>query len=123
MWFKLKCKRCGETLSGERSYDTDRTNGTTICRPWYTEKGLNHLAVACLKCGTIHDTTPALLGVLIGRPFRVHLTINPRDEYHLEGYMGKTPEAYLMVQLRNMNVPKDISVALVERKIIGIDKS
>jgi hypothetical protein len=124
MWIKLRCKGCDEMLSGKNSYDVDPINGTSITRPWYTdETGLNHMAVACLKCGTIHDIIPSIIKIFIGRPYKVYNTINVRDESFLREYKGKSPEAFRKVQLRNIMISRDIIDAMVERHILGIDSS
>ncbi|VAV84821.1 hypothetical protein MNBD_DELTA01-1901 [hydrothermal vent metagenome] len=121
MWFKLGCKKCGEILSGKNCYDVNSEEGTSIARPWYAdETGLNHTAIVCLECGTIHDTTPSLLKVFIGSrsPFKVNATLDPQNAHLLEGYKGKCPEAYRKTQLKHMGIPKDIIDALANRKII-----
>ena len=119
---KFKCVACGKVLSNP--YDVDPLNGNIIMRPWYTDQnGLNHSAIACLECGTIHDTSGSiwrfLLSVFINRFMKVHSTIHPMNETILKDYHGKYPTVARKKYLHDMGISKDIVDALASRKIIS----
>jgi hypothetical protein len=119
---KFKCRACNENVG--ISYDVDQTNGNLIGRPWYVdESGLNHLAIVCLKCGTIHDasgsTSRAFL-TLFKSKLKVHGVINPVQLSELVlDKVGREPALFRDTAIEYIGLPAPIIDALVERNILG----
>jgi hypothetical protein len=54
---KFTCKGCGHVYT--TANDPVAPHGSLVVARWSRDKtGLDHYAMACLKCGTIHDTVP-----------------------------------------------------------------
>lgn len=119
---KFKCFTCHEVLS--KSYDVDPAHGDIISRPWYRdETGLNHLAIACLLCGTIHDASGSFLrGVLSGftSPLKVHNDLNPMELGTLIMQRTDHPESESRrIAVSEIGIPEEIIDVLLQRNILG----
>jgi hypothetical protein len=113
----FKCFICKRTI--DISYDMDPVNGNIMMRPWYVEDetGLNHQAVLCLKCFTVHDTSGSTLRFVfqsfLSRPLKIHCAIRPINEGIVElTYSSGNSE------LIN-SFPADIINLLVKNKKLG----
>lgn len=119
---KLKCLTCRKTVS--KSYDVDPVNGDLLGRPWYIDENeLKHLAIVCLHCGTIHDSSGSLLrGVLSGfrSPLKIHNDINPMELGMMIMGRSKHPETESrQIAINDFGIPEQIIDVLVERKLLG----
>jgi hypothetical protein len=119
---KIKCVTCQRVIS--KSYDVDPSTADVLGRPWYRDEGgLNHLAIVCLHCGTIHDCSGSILkGLLSGfqSALKVHDDLNPMElamlvmqhTAHLEADSRR-------VAIEKLGIPAAVLDVLVERKILG----
>lgn len=119
---KVKCSTCGKTIS--KSYDVNPTNGDLLARPWYIdESGLKHLAIVCLHCGTIHDSSGSLFrGVLSGfkSPLKIHNDINPMQLGMMIMSRSEHPEKESRkIAINELGIPEIVIDVLVKRKLLG----
>ena len=118
----FQCRCCGALLS--RSYDSDRTAGDVLGRPWYRDDtGLNHLAIVCLNCGTIHDCSGSAIRALLtlGKTkYKCHNSIDPLQLSTMVRSMtgGLTSDART-IAVEKLGIPESVVNALVERTLLG----
>ena len=77
------CPACKHVHTGPKDSYLISPQGTFLLLPWYTdEKGLNHNAMTCLKCGSVHAVVPpsflASLFSLGKTSWQVVATISPK---------------------------------------------
>lgn len=119
---KFTCVTCHKVLS--KSYDVDARGADLLGRPWYRdESGLNHLAVVCLHCGTIHDASGSMLRWLLSgfrSALKVHDDLNPMEISMLVMQHTDDPETESrIVAVKKLGIPEVVIDALVERNILG----
>lgn len=119
---KFKCLTCGATVS--KSYNVDPANGDLLGLPWYIDdKGLKHLAIVCLHCGTIHDCSVSLLRAVLSAfrsPLKIHNDINPMELGMMIMGRSEHPETESrQIAINDFGIPERIIDVLVERKVLG----
>lgn len=119
---KFKCVTCHKVIS--KSYDVDPNAADVLGRPWYRDdSGLNHLAIVCLHCGTLHDCSGSILrGLLSGfrSALKVHDDLNPMELSMLVMQHTSQPETESRrIAVEKLGIPRAVIDALVERKILG----
>ncbi len=119
---KFTCVTCQKVLS--KSYDVDPRGADLLGRPWYRDdNGLNHLAVVCLHCGTIHDASGSVLrSILSGfrSALKFHDDLNPMELSMLVMQQTDHPETESrMVAVTKLGIPEVVIDVLVERNILG----
>ena len=124
---KFICPCCEKRLS--ISYTVDPEKGEIIAGPWYRDKqGLNHVAIGCLNCGAIHDTSGrgflgAILTLLLGRmPMMIHSSLEPMElPVLVEALMSEAPEktAREIAAGEEFAIPELVIDAFVGRKLLG----
>ena len=126
----FRCVSCGKNLSV--SYDADPVHGDMMMRPWYPEEvtGLNHQAVLCLKCSSVHDTSGAMLRFIfqsfLDRPLKVHcvwrpvLSGNKLEVTYPNGHLELIGDAKKANSIIN-SFPIDILNILINKNILSED--
>lgn len=119
----IKCANCQQALS--RSYDDDRKLANFIRRPWYRDRDRTaHMAIACLRCGTVHDCSESLLRTLTAtftkQRLRVHRTISPDGLVRAVMQRADNPDLEARdIVIKQLGIKPDVLDALVERELIG----
>ena len=119
---RFTCRTCKKVL--RKPLNSSSLDGEMLASPWYrADGGLNHLPIACLHCGTIHDFSVSifktLVAALTGDPWKVHGDFSPMEIgvsvlNAVEAGMGAR-EALKAA----LSPPDGIVDALVERELLG----
>jgi hypothetical protein len=84
---------------------------------------LNHLAIVCLHCGTIHDCSGSVLRGLLTAfrsALKVHDDINPMELSMLVMQHTERPETESRaVAVKKLGIPEVVIDVLLERNILG----
>ena len=119
---RFRCLTCDQTVS--RPYDVDPIKGDLLGRPWYIDDAvLKHLAIVCLKCGTIHDCSGSLLRGLLSAfrtPMKVHDDINPMElGMMIMAHTADPSTNSRRFAINELGIPEEVIDVLVARKLLG----
>jgi hypothetical protein len=106
------------------SYAIDPAHGEIYAQRWYADStGLQHLAIVCLHCGTIHDCSGSFLKGLLSlfsSSLKVHADITPLDLAEMIQARSHHPEAESReIAVSVLGIPDGVIDVLVERRILG----
>jgi|LGVC01.1.fsa_nt_gb hypothetical protein len=119
---KFKCLTCEKTIS--KDYDVDPIHGDALWHPWYRDdSGLNHSALVCLHCGTIHDVSGSFLHGLFSLfqcPLKVHNDINPLElAIAVTEYTQHPKTESRHIAINSFGIPEKVVDVLVKRELLG----
>lgn len=121
---RFRCSHCHHDHDMQHdSYFANPASGTLAGGPWFKENGLNHDALACLKCGTVHATTGAFLKAvfsLMSRPVSVKFYL-PIER--LEQTVRKASPHSIEDGLAQLNLPEIVVRALIDRGYINLART
>lgn len=108
-----------------KSYDVDISNADLIGRPWYTDDtGLNHMAIMCLYCGTIHDCIGAnpLISILTAfrkntKTIRYYTLKQIKELISLRCFETKKSQTDILKA--ELKLPNTINELILSSKFIG----